>query len=125
MSIGENIKSRRKALNMQQVDLAKAVGVSQAMVCQIERGTKVPSMPLGAEIAACLGCRIDDLFEGKIARMYKEGGKEVAETLEIRTEKNAAEILLDGHPISDVLSYERHSNFPVPGQQYFINRFLQ
>lgn len=30
----------------------------------------------------------------------------MAETLEIRTEKNAAEILLDGHPISDVLSYD-------------------
>ena len=65
MSIGEIIKSRRKALNMQQGDLAKAVGVSQAMICQIERGTKVPSMPLGAEIAACLGCKIDDLFEGE------------------------------------------------------------
>lgn len=50
---------------MQQGDLAKAVGVSQAMICQIERGTKVPSMPLGAEIAACLGCKIDDLFEGE------------------------------------------------------------
>ena len=65
MSIGENIKSRRKALNMQQGDLAKVVGVSQAMICQIERGTKVPSMPLGAEIANCLGCKIDDLFEGE------------------------------------------------------------
>ena len=63
MSIGENIKSRRKALNMQQGDLAKAVGVSQAMICQIERGTKVPTLPLSVEIADRLGCRIEDFLE--------------------------------------------------------------
>ena len=65
MSIGENIKSRRKALNMQQGDLAKAVGVSQAMICQIERGTKVPSMPLGAETPPVSAVRLTICLRGR------------------------------------------------------------
>lgn len=63
MSIGENIKARREAVGMTQTRLADAVGVSVPMICQIERGTRVPTLPLGAQIAACLGCRIDDLLE--------------------------------------------------------------
>ena len=63
MSIGENIKARREAAGMTQVRLAEAVGVSVPMICQIERGTKVPSLPLGAQIAACVGCKLEDLIE--------------------------------------------------------------
>ena len=44
MSIGENIKSRRKDVGMSQNELASAIGVSVPMICQIERGTKIPSM---------------------------------------------------------------------------------
>lgn len=32
------------------------------MLCQIERGTKVPSLPLGKEIADALGCGVEDLL---------------------------------------------------------------
>ncbi len=63
MSIGENIKARRAAAGMTQARLAEAVGVSVSMICQIERGTKVPSLPLGAQIAACVGCKLEDLIE--------------------------------------------------------------
>ena len=63
MSIGENIKARREAAGMTQAKLAEAVGVSVSMICQIERGTKVPSLPLGAQIAACVGCKLEDLIE--------------------------------------------------------------
>lgn len=61
MSIGENIKSRRKSAGMSQNDLAAAVGVSVPMICQIERGTKVPTVILGAEIAKILKCDLNDL----------------------------------------------------------------
>lgn len=61
MDIAKNIKSRRLALGISQCDLAKEVGVTQAMICQIERGSKVPTLPLSKEIANVLKCKVDDL----------------------------------------------------------------
>ncbi len=61
MSIGENIRNKRKNLNMSQNDLAAAVGVSVPMICQIERGTKSVTLMLGAEIAKILQCDLNDL----------------------------------------------------------------
>ncbi len=63
MNIGANLKRLREAVNMSQADLAKEVNVSQAMICQIERGSKSMSMSLGAEIAAVLGCDLLDLIK--------------------------------------------------------------
>ena len=62
MNIGKNIKDKRSAIGMTQKELAEAVGVEQSMICQIERGTKTPSMPLGKQIADVLGCSIDSLL---------------------------------------------------------------
>lgn len=64
MTLGERIKARREAHGMKQVELAQAVQTSQAMICQIERGTKLPSLPLGAAIAAALGCSAEELLKG-------------------------------------------------------------
>lgn len=62
MSIGETIRSIRTSRNLTQAEVAEAVCVSQSMLCQIERGTKVPTLPLGKAIADVLGCSIDDLL---------------------------------------------------------------
>ena len=62
MNVGMNIKAKREEVGMQQVELAAKVGVSQSMICQIERGTKACTMQLGAEIAEALGCAIGDLL---------------------------------------------------------------
>ena len=62
MNIGKNIKDKRCAIGMTQKELAEAVGVEQSMICQIERGTKTPSMPLGKQIADVFGCSIDSLL---------------------------------------------------------------
>lgn len=63
MSIGINIKEKRVERSMTQTELAEKVNVNQSMICQIERGTKVPSLPLGQEIAQALGCDIKNLLE--------------------------------------------------------------
>ena len=60
MSIGANIKARRLQLQMTQKELAEKVMVDQSMICQIERGTKVPSLPLSLEIADVLSCDVKD-----------------------------------------------------------------
>lgn len=61
MSVGANIRSRREALGLSQVHVAEKAGISQAMLCQIERGTKNPSLQVSMEIARILECNVEDL----------------------------------------------------------------
>lgn len=60
--VGENIRKLREEKNMMQVELAERAGVTQAMICQIERGTKNPSLQVAAEIAKILGCELERLL---------------------------------------------------------------
>lgn len=61
MNIGENVKKKRIACGLTQQQLAEIVGVAAATICQIERGTKTLSMPLGKQIADVLNCTLDSL----------------------------------------------------------------
>ena len=63
MNIGENVKKKRIACGLTQQQLAESVGVAAATICQIERGTKTLSMPLGKQIAEVLNCTLDNLIE--------------------------------------------------------------
>lgn len=63
MNVGVNIRRIREEKGIPQVRLAEQAGISQSMLCQIERGTKVPSLPLGAELAQLLGCELDALLQ--------------------------------------------------------------
>lgn len=63
MSVGENIKARRQSLGMTQEKLADAVGLGRSMIAQIERGSKVPNMVLGRDIARVLGCGMEELLK--------------------------------------------------------------
>lgn len=67
MSVGENIKARRMALGMTQESLANAVGLGRSMIAQIERGSKVPNIMLGKDIARVLQCGMEDLVSDKEA----------------------------------------------------------
>lgn len=62
MSVAENIKIKRVEKGMTQTELAGIVQVDQSMICQIERGTKVPTILLANEIARALGCTVDDFL---------------------------------------------------------------
>lgn len=62
MSVGENIARIRTNNNMTQEELAKAIGVSQSMIGQIERGSKIPSVILANVIANTLGADIKDIL---------------------------------------------------------------
>lgn len=62
MSVGENIRRIREQKNITQAWLAEHAGIAQPTLCQIERGTKNPSLQVSAEIARLLGCRLDDLL---------------------------------------------------------------
>lgn len=67
MSIGENIRRLREGQNLCQEELADMLGVSRPMISQIERGTKIPSLLLGRDIAETLHCSLYDLFDNPAA----------------------------------------------------------
>ncbi len=62
-SIGDGIRSRRKKAGMTQEVLANEIGIGQSMLAQIERGSKVPTMVLGRQIARVFKCSMEELFE--------------------------------------------------------------
>ena len=63
MSLSENIKNRRIKKSYTQQQFAEEVGVGRSMIAQIERGTKIPNMMLGMEIARVLECSMDELVK--------------------------------------------------------------
>ncbi len=64
MSVAENIRKIRISRNLTQKELADNVGVKQSYIAQIERGTKIPTLTLGKDIADALRCSLYDFFEG-------------------------------------------------------------
>lgn len=62
MSVAEIITEKRTAAGLTQGQLADKIGVTQSMICQIERGTKAPTIQLCKQIANVFGCKIDDLI---------------------------------------------------------------
>ncbi len=44
-----------------QYEVAQAAGLTQAMLCSYERGTRVPSLPSLGRLLAALGASVEDL----------------------------------------------------------------
>ena len=58
MTIGQDIRERRKALGMTQRDAGKCVGISQPRVSDIERDRKSPTLRTLSKIAFALRARL-------------------------------------------------------------------
>lgn len=63
--VGENIKKRRKQLNLSQSALAKRAGVSQSAISDIETSTKNPSVETIRLLAVALCATSADLMGEK------------------------------------------------------------
>lgn len=59
--IGINVRTRREAASMTQVELAERIGSIQSTISGIETGEKQPSVDMLLRLAAALGCSLDDL----------------------------------------------------------------
>jgi len=64
VTIGKNIQEVRESQNLTQAETAERVGITQAALCQIERGTRNPSLQVAAGLAAVFGCKIERFLEG-------------------------------------------------------------
>lgn len=62
-SVGGNIKARRMALGIAQTKLAESIGISQSLMAQFERGSKIPNLMLGRDIARVLQCDLEELVK--------------------------------------------------------------
>ena len=56
------VKAARQRLEMQQRNLAEAIGVSRQTLSSIESGETVPSTQIALSLARELSCRVEDLF---------------------------------------------------------------
>lgn len=63
--IGNEFKARREAMGMTQKEVAEKLSVGQAMIAQVERGMKMPSVMLVKLAAELFGCTTDDLIVGR------------------------------------------------------------
>lgn len=64
ISIGERIKSRRKELNITQVQIREATGISSGNMSGIESGKSLPSASALIELSKVLNCSIDWMLTG-------------------------------------------------------------
>lgn len=61
--LGANVRRRRTALGLSLEALAGASGVSPAMLSEVERSVKNPTVKLAYQIARSLGCSLSDLLD--------------------------------------------------------------
>ena len=64
MNFGANVKKVREKVNLTQVELAHAASVTPAMINQIEKGIRNPSVLVCFEIAKALEVSLDELCKG-------------------------------------------------------------
>lgn len=64
VTVGKNIQAVREGRGLTQAETAEKVGITQAALCQIERGTRNPSLQVAASLAAVFGCKIERFLEG-------------------------------------------------------------
>ena len=62
MTLGNRLKERRAALNVNQQEMGRLCGVSRQTISLIERGDYNPSVTLALRIAAVFRVQVEDIF---------------------------------------------------------------
>lgn len=66
MPFDETIRARRQQLGLTLQQLARRSGVSAAMLSEVERGQKSPTLRVAAQIAEGLECAVSDLLDEEL-----------------------------------------------------------
>lgn len=98
-AIGRRIKARRKAQRKTQEILAEALSVSVGYISQIERGVTRVNLDTLAEIAAELGCGLEELVTGVSGNQTGYLDRELSERFARMTPRQR-QMLLD---VADVI----------------------
>ena len=70
MSFSDNLKKAREREGMTQLELAKAIGVSQPTVAQYEKGQILPTIITGVSLARALNTTCEGLVTDRTAEEY-------------------------------------------------------
>ena len=73
--VGNTIKDLRKQKGISQEELADSIDSHQVYISEIERGLKLPSLPVLYKIAHCLGFSLTELIslvENQMERSSKQ-----------------------------------------------------
>lgn len=65
MSFSQNVKALREEKGWSQSELAKKLGVSQALVAQYELGSRVPAIFVAVKLAETLGTTCETLVSDR------------------------------------------------------------
>lgn len=62
--IGNNLKKRRKELKLTQMDIvSQTQGLSSGQISEIEKGIRMPSLPVFIQLIQALQCSADEILE--------------------------------------------------------------
>jgi transcriptional regulator with XRE-family HTH domain len=104
MSLGENIREKRKALGLTQEELGEALGMAPQTVSKWERDESLPDAALLPQLADALGCSLDRLF-GRQTREYMDAATAARDwLLGVRREDRWTEALRLGRIMQTVLA---------------------
>lgn len=70
LSFSDNLKKAREREGMTQLELAKAIGVSQPTVAQYEKGQILPTIITGVSLARALNTTCEYLVTDRTAEVY-------------------------------------------------------
>lgn len=79
MDLSGNMRARRLELELSLEELAERCGVSRAMLSDVERGLKNPSIRVVCQIAEALGCSVSQLI-GETTQATSEGSQVLRRT---------------------------------------------
>ena len=63
MTLGNRLKERRAALNVNQQEMGRLCGVSRQTISLIERGDYSPSVALALKLAKICEVKVEDIFQ--------------------------------------------------------------
>lgn len=66
MTLGENIRKKREEYDLEQQELAQRAGISNSLLCAIEKCQRLPSLMTTIAIADALHCSVDELLGRKV-----------------------------------------------------------
>lgn len=64
--MNQRLRSRRRALDITQKEIALTLGIDQTYYSKIERGNKIPRIDLAWKISQALAMPLEDLFPAEV-----------------------------------------------------------
>ena len=97
LTMGDRIRESRKKLHLTQEQLAEKLDITLAYISEIERGLKMPSMPLFINMVEVLDVSADYLLRDTVSTRNLYGDNVLGRKLERLTPKQrvALEALID------------------------------